>query len=110
MVGAATHAATACRPSCASRHSSCNRGKSCCSNGGSAAGDAVVDPPTDYDNTCCPGFANFTAVDGSPPNCPAGCDRPLGGFAVKDRLCNRAATATGEATAGNAAGPCQRDW
>jgi len=109
MVGASTDAATACRFSRASRHGNCNRGKSCCSNGSSATGDAAVDVPTDYSNTCRPGFANFTAVDGSNANCPAGCDRPHGGFAVRDRLCHRAATATGATDAGNAAGPCQRD-
>ena len=109
MVGAATDAADTCRPSCASRNSSCNCGKSCCVDGSSAAGDAVVDPPTDYGNACRSGFANYTVVDGSNANCPAGCDRPHGGFAVRDRLCHRAATATGEAAAGNAAGPCQRD-
>ena len=112
MVGASTDgaiAAAACGLSRGSRHGSCDRGESCCNNGNAIAGDAAVDAPTDYGNICRPGFANYTAVDGSKSNCHAGCNRPLGGFPIRVWLCHRAATATGEAAAGNAAGPCQRD-
>ena len=75
--------------------------------GNAVAGDAAVDAPTDYGNTCRPSFANYTAVEGSNANCHVGCNRPLGGFAVRVWLCDCTAAAAGATVAGDSAGTCQ---